>query len=202
MPKIPNLQIGRGQPLASRAVYFIFALFLISALSCSHFEGPEFESQGEFSTPDELLNNREVRENSRPVARGPFHLSWPVAVPVINRGYKPDGGRRKQHLGIDLGGRKNDFIYAAHDGVVVYAGRKFRGYGKMIILEYDQSWATLYGHLNSFNVKNGQEVHAGDLIGKMGRTGRATGVHLHFELIKDKEPVDPQQFLQSRAVTM
>lgn len=61
----------------------------------------------------------------------------------------------------------------------------------MILLEYDPEWATLYGHLDRYLVKPGDVVQQGQVIGLMGRTGRATGVHLHFEVIQNKQPIDP-----------
>jgi murein DD-endopeptidase MepM/ murein hydrolase activator NlpD len=71
----------------------------------------------------------------------------------------------------------------------------------MILLEYNDKWATLYAHLDRSRVKNGQEVKAGDVIGEMGRTGRATGVHLHFELMRDKQPIDPMPFLKAQSLS-
>jgi murein DD-endopeptidase MepM/ murein hydrolase activator NlpD len=188
LQEIPHLRVG-----AARLALFI--LFL-TGLSCAHFERPEFDGPSEFTPAGEYMNSPEVRsqQDHLPMARGPFRLQWPVAKPVLNRGFRV-GHSRRDHLGIDLKGKKNDYIYAAHDGYVVYAGQKFRGYGKMIIIEYDGNWATLYGHMTKFKVKTGQEVHAGELIGLMGRTGRATGVHLHFEVLKNKEPVDPMPLL-------
>jgi murein DD-endopeptidase MepM/ murein hydrolase activator NlpD len=174
----------------------IFLCFM-AALSCSHFETPEYSGPGDYSPAGEYMNSPEVRGNQtdhRPVIRGPFSLKWPVANPVINRGFISSG--KRQHNGLDLKGRRNDNIYAAHDGFIVYAGQKFRGYGKMMIIEYDSGWATLYGHMNKFKAKTGEEVRAGQLIGFMGRTGRATGIHLHFEVLKDKEPIDPLPLLE------
>ena len=66
----------------------------------------------------------------------------------------------------------------------------------MIILEFDEEWATLYAHLDSLSVKEGNIVERGDRVGRMGDSGRATGVHLHFELIKDKQPVNPLEYLK------
>ena len=124
--------------------------------------------------------------------KGDFKLYWPVKTVRVNRGYKSGG---KPHQGVDLGGLKGTPILAAHEGVVVYTGRDFRGYGNMVLIEFDREWATLYGHLNEIAVDEGRIVKPGDPIGSMGRTGHATGVHLHFELIKDKTPVDPLPYL-------
>ncbi len=157
----------------------------------------ENDRPDDFASPDEVLKSPDVQKNTRPYAnKGPFRLQWPVLLLKVNRGFQTEG--RREHLGLDIAGRRGDRIFAAHDGVVVYAGHSFRGYGNMILLEYNQTWATLYGHLNRFRTHMGQEVKAGALIGEMGRTGRATGVHLHFELIKNKDPIDPAPYLKKK----
>lgn len=97
-----------------------------------------------------------------------------------------------------MAGLKRSPILAAHPGVVVYAGNRYRGYGKMVILEYSSKWATLYAHMNSLDVETGDRVFPGQVLGRMGRTGRATGVHLHFELLKNKQPVDPMPYLRKQ----
>lgn len=198
-----------------RLILFILS---IAALSCGHFEGPRYSGQNEYrpqgsyspqsgsssqkgppseegySSTDELYRSDEVLKNpQRRWERGPFVLQWPVRKVKINRGFIGSG--HQTHLGLDIGGRKGDPILAAHDGIVIYAGSGFRGYGKMIIIEYSPNWATLYAHLSGFKVRTGQEVSAGQVIGRMGRTGRATGVHLHFELMRDKEPINPEPYL-------
>lgn len=128
------------------------------------------------------------------------YFDWPVDQARLTRGYflKPSRGKSKRpHLGIDLAAPKGTSIYAAHDGVVIYVGREFKGYGRMIMLEGKYGWATLYAHLTRARVKQGMHVRQGDLIGDMGRTGRATGVHLHFEIRKLSGPVNPMKFLPS-----
>lgn len=193
--------------ISRRPIRSLLLLVCMAALSCSHLSSPEYVApSGElttpfenYATPDEYLNSSEAQNIQSNKIRGPLQLYWPVENPIINRGFISRPGRRN-HLGLDLKGRKNDPIYAAHDGVVIYVGQKFRGYGKMILIEYDNTWASLYSHLNSYSVKVGQDVRGGDLIGKMGRTGRATGVHLHFELIKNKKPIDPYPLLKELAI--
>ncbi len=121
------------------------------------------------------------------------YFDWPVDDARMTRGYLPN--RRKPHLGLDLAAPKGSPIYAAHDGLIIYAGRDFKGYGKMVLIEGAQGWATLYGHFSKINVREGQRISQGEQIGQMGRTGRATGVHLHFEIRKEKGPVDPLYYL-------
>jgi murein DD-endopeptidase MepM/ murein hydrolase activator NlpD len=119
-----------------------------------------------------------------------FSLSWPLNVVKINQPFKPKK-KRRPHLGVDFGGTKGTPVFAAHEGLVIYAGRAFKGFGKMVIVEYDGRWASLYAHLDKIQIKQGQVVEKGQTVGTMGRTGRATGVHLHFELLHSQRPVDP-----------
>jgi murein DD-endopeptidase MepM/ murein hydrolase activator NlpD len=140
----------------------------------------------EFETPESV-----APENKK------MFFDWPVDEARMTRGFSldPTGKRRRPHLGIDLAAPKGTRILAAHDGLVVYAGKDFKGFGKMILIEGKNQWATLYAHLTKALVSEGDVVRQGDLIGQMGRTGRASGVHLHFEIRKDKTPVDPLSYL-------
>ncbi len=122
-------------------------------------------------------------------------LQWPVKRARITRGYKQSVFRNSRHEGIDLAARKGSAILAAHSGRVIFAGRRYSGYGKMIIIE-NKPWASLYAHLNKIHVKTGQSVKRGQRIGDMGSTGRSSGVHLHFELILDKKTLDPFIYLK------
>jgi len=125
--------------------------------------------------------------------RAAFQMQWPVRNVIVNRGFRPSSDRN--HDGVDLGGKKGAPILAAHEGVVIYTGSDFRGYGKMVLVEYSEEWATLYAHLDSIDVEPGQIVESGAEIGGMGKTGKASGVHLHFELLHNRKPVDPLPFL-------
>lgn len=127
------------------------------------------------------------------VPKGAFQLQYPVRNVRVNRGFRPSSDRN--HDGVDFGGKKGAPILSAHEGVVIYTGSDFRGYGKMVLVEYNHEWATIYAHLSSIDVEPGQIVDAGTEIGGMGRTGKATGVHLHFELLRNRKPVDPLPFL-------
>lgn len=112
---------------------------------------------------------------------------WPT-----NSGYRitsPYGYRwGSMHSAIDISGTGlNSPIYAANDGVVVVANKECKNcsywsLGNYIIIKHDNNYHTMYAHLNSINVSVGQTVSKGTIIGKMGETGRATGVHLHFSV--------------------
>ncbi|MEZ0392606.1 MAG: M23 family metallopeptidase [Pseudobdellovibrionaceae bacterium] len=172
---------------------FFLSLFLFAVLAgCStsskqpiHADQPAPPSSGN-SEEDKVLSQWQDERS-----RGFFE--WPVDDARMTRGFLPN--RRKPHLGLDLAAPKGTKIYAAHEGQVIYAGRDFRGFGKMVLIEGAGGWATLYAHFSSIQVKEGQKVSQGQQIGLMGRTGRASGVHLHFEIRKAKGPVDPLLYL-------
>ncbi|MCX7979184.1 MAG: M23 family metallopeptidase [Bdellovibrionaceae bacterium] len=118
-----------------------------------------------------------------------YKFDWPVDDARLTRGFLPRA--RRPHLGIDLASQKGSGIFSSHRGVVIYCGRDFRGFGRMVLIEDGYGYATLYAHLERILVSEGQRVSQGEVIGTMGRTGRATGVHLHFEVRQSKKPIDP-----------
>lgn len=106
-------------------------------------------------------------------------------IPVQNYSVSSKFGMRGSsfHYGLDMPGVKGSNIYAAQGGVVKYFGNDPDGYGNYIILEHQRyKFCTLYAHLSAFSTSVGSFVTAGDVIGKMGSTGRSTGSHLHFEI--------------------
>ncbi|MCB0348930.1 MAG: M23 family metallopeptidase [Bdellovibrionales bacterium] len=117
-----------------------------------------------------------------------FVLKWPVNNARMTRGFSP---YRKNHYGIDLAKGFGEPIYAAHDGKVVYVGNKYRGFGKLIIIEHPNGWGSLYAHNSKILVHENDWVEVGQRIALMGQTGNARGVHLHFELRDKKKAVDP-----------
>lgn len=98
--------------------------------------------------------------------------------------------RRRQHNGLDFGAARRTPVFAAATGIVVRAGRK-GGYGKLVIIDHGGGWTTRYAHLRRIDVRRGDRVSPGDRVGRVGTTGRSTGPHLHFEVRKDDEAVDP-----------
>lgn len=118
---------------------------------------------------------------------------WPVKTIDISRGYAIKSS--KSHLGLDLRGKAGSPILSSQTGTVVYAGNQFRGFGNMVLIEDSNGWASLYAHLSKILVKTGDNVTQLQQIGTMGRTGRATGVHLHFETRKNKVAFDPMDVL-------
>lgn len=122
----------------------------------------------------------------------PLNFDWPVDQARMTRGFLLG---RRSHWGLDLAGARHTPIMAAERGVVVYTGKGFKGYGNLIVIEHNDEWATMYSHLQKISIKEGATVERGQVIGTMGRTGRASGVHLHFEVRHNRQPVNPLQYL-------
>lgn len=153
---------------------------------------PTRTPQGGLSKENSTYNLPQI--NSIPLS-DKVEFDWPVDKARLTRGFLPR--KRKPHLGIDLASPKGTPIFASAEGIVIYAGHDFRGYGKMVLIESSNSWATLYAHLDKIYITEGQKVQMGDVLGSMGRSGRATGTHLHFEMRKNKAPVNPLVYLPS-----
>ena len=101
---------------------------------------------------------------------------------------------RKMHWGMDFTAPKGTPIYASGDGKVKRADNSASGYGKHIRIDHGYGYMTLYAHLSKYNVKRGQKVERGDLIGFVGSTGRSEAPHLHYEVWKDGSRINPINF--------
>jgi len=108
-------------------------------------------------------------------------------------GYRNDPftHRRTAHHGIDLGGPYGLDIHVTGDGIVVKARSSRYGYGKEVVVDHGFGFQTIYAHLQDIQVKVGQELKRGEVLGTLGNTGRSTGPHLHYEIRKDKRTVNP-----------
>lgn len=104
-----------------------------------------------------------------------------------------DGGRRL-HAGVDVANLKDTRVVAVAAGSVRFAGWA-AGCGRMAVVEHGDGVETRYCHLEAFSIRPGDAVAAGSVVGRMGDTGRATGMHLHFEVRADGHPVDPAALL-------
>lgn len=100
------------------------------------------------------------------------------------------------HTGLDMRGDTGDPVRATANGTVTSAGNN-GGYGKMVEIEHKNGLSTRYAHLSAIDVKVGQAVKIGQIVGRIGSTGRSTGPHLHYETRVDGEAVDPQKYLRA-----
>ncbi|MCM3785321.1 M23 family metallopeptidase [Neobacillus mesonae] len=131
-----------------------------------------------------------VLQGTKVTGEGSGIFKWPVTNATISSSFGQRWG--KQHKGIDLVGNKT--IMASDEGVVTFAGQQ-NGYGNVIIINHRNGYETVYGHLDSIGVKEGQVVEQGESIGVMGNTGRSTGTHLHFEIKKNSVVQNPMKYL-------
>lgn len=108
----------------------------------------------------------------------------------------PFSGGRAFHSGLDFAAPKGTTVFSAGDGVVSFVGSK-SGYGNVVEVTHASGLITRYGHLSAFLSEEGQAVHTGTPIAKVGSTGRSTGPHLHFEVRKDDSAINPKAFLDA-----
>lgn len=138
-----------------------------------------------------------VSSKISPAALG-VRLRWPVIGQISSQyGWRrsPFGTRRVFHAGLDIRAPKGRAINAAADGKVVYAGW-MSGYGYTIVISHTSSVSTLYGHCSSLVAKKGEAVKSGQLIARVGSTGRSTGNHLHFEVRINGATQNPLKYLK------
>lgn len=118
-------------------------------------------------------------------------VAWPLRGSITS----PFGKRsRDNHPGIDIAAPTGTTIQAASDGRVIFAGWQ-DGYGKLLIIQGSSELQTYYAHTSEILVKVGQTVSSGQVVAKVGMTGETTGPHLHFEVRKKGNPVDPMNYL-------
>ena len=127
------------------------------------------------------------------------YIEKPLETHITSQfGYRvhPMSGKKHVHAGLDFRGEDGTPVLASAPGVVRMVGPK-GAYGKTIILDHGNGFKTLYGHLSGYSVKKGQWVSLKQTIGYIGRTGRATGPHLHFELRCHNVPLNPSKYIGS-----
>jgi len=128
--------------------------------------------------------------SEKPVKTAEFTSAFGVRSDPFRRG-------AMMHAGIDLAGPVGTPIHATAEGTVVRAGWNSGGYGNLVEIDHGRGIITRYGHLSKINVREGERVSRGEVIGKMGSTGRSTGSHLHYEVRIDDRPVNPIPFMRS-----
>jgi murein DD-endopeptidase MepM/ murein hydrolase activator NlpD len=106
----------------------------------------------------------------------------------------PFNGRMVAHSGLDINTYSGAPVYSSADGVVIHAERE-PGYGNIIIVDHGHGYRTWYAHLSRFYVSRGAKVTRGEAIGAVGSTGRSTGPHLHYQVMRNNQPVDPLDYM-------
>lgn len=129
---------------------------------------------------------------------------WPVDGRLMGAyGHRSDpfSGEGAFHRGVDISAPTGTPIRAAADGVVSFAGW-FSGFGKLVVVDHGNGMETYYAHMSKIDVMEGHDVRRGEVIGRVGSTGRATAPHLHYEVHVGKAAVNPYRFLRGSASTI
>ena len=140
---------------------------------------------------EDLLLNRKLRDEVRPEGR-------PVTSGYVSSQFgsrtDPFTGRRAFHKGVDFAGREGAEVVAVASGVVIWSGERY-GYGQLVEINHGNGYVTRYAHNVDNLVAVGDTVRRGEVIARMGDTGRATGPNLHFEVLLNDKPVDPLTYV-------
>lgn len=140
---------------------------------------------------EDLLNNKHLERQAslsgRPVSRGWMSSRY---------GYRTDPfkGHLAMHKGVDFAGKDGSDVVATASGVVTYAGERY-GYGLMVEINHGNGLSTRYGHAKELLVKTGDIVKPGEAIALMGSSGRSTGPHVHYEVLKNGQQVNPHPYI-------
>ena len=122
--------------------------------------------------------------------KGTYHLSSPFGTRT-----DPVYGGYARHTGQDFASKIGNPVYATGDGTVEKVDFKFSGYGNEVVIDHGFGYKTRYAHLNTIDVGVGQELHRGDKIGEIGKSGKSTGPHLHYEVLYKGNAVNPMSFM-------
>ena len=133
-------------------------------------------------------------KGNRQYAGSPFDFNWlPYVTDVYGWRVHPISGGKDNHRGVDIGVAAGTEILAAHDGTVTFAGES-GDYGLVVFIEGKDGVETRYAHCRELLAAQGQSVKMGDVIAKVGSTGNSTGPHLHFEVLKNGQCLNPRYF--------
>lgn len=140
---------------------------------------------------ESMLSNREL-DDAGMLAGRPIIKGWMSSA----YGYRTDPfkGHKAWHKGVDFAGKMGSEIIAVAAGVVTWSDKRY-GYGNLVQINHGNGYSTRYGHNSELLVTPGQVVKKGQVIAKMGSSGRSTGAHVHFEVLKGGKSIDPMAFI-------
>jgi len=133
--------------------------------------------------------NKEVQPSGRPLLKGWLSSYYGMRTHPIT-------GKYEKHKGIDFAGKKGGAVIAVAKGVVTFSGRRY-GFGNVIDIAHGNGYTTRYAHNSRLMVSVGDTVEKGFQIAEIGSTGRSTGPHVHFEVLKNGQQIDPVKFIRA-----
>ncbi len=143
---------------------------------------------------ENVLMTTHMAEETSPEGR-PIKRGWISSF--FGKRTNPFTGKTEMHKGMDFAGKMGSKVYAVAGGVVTWSGPRY-GYGNLVEISHGNGYVTRYGHNASNLVMVGEAVKKGQVVSLMGSTGRSTGPHVHFEVLKKGKRVDPLKFVQAR----
>ena len=150
--------------------------------------------ENELEILESMLLDRDIQQ-ARQIAGRPVTWGWMSSK--YGQRLDPFTGKSAWHAGVDFAGKDRSDVVAVAGGVVTHAGKRY-GYGLMVEITHGDGYVTRYGHHAELLVETGDIVKRGQVVGKMGSSGRATGPHVHFEVLKDGKHVDPTRYVARR----
>ena len=133
-------------------------------------------------------------ETTLPVTVATKGFIWPIKGDVLLN-FGPQAAKGQNNDGINIAAPKGTPIQAAENGVVAYVGNELKGFGNLVLIKHPDGWVSAYAHADQVLVKKGQVITKGQEIGTVGQTGSVTQSQLHFELRRQGEAVDPEEYL-------
>ncbi len=143
---------------------------------------------------EDVLMNRQLKKESKPRGR-PIVKGWTSSY--YGTRTDPFTGKLAMHKGMDFAGKTGSEIIAVASGVITWSGNRY-GYGALIEINHGNGYATRYGHNAELLVEVGDSIKRGQVISLMGSSGRSTGPHVHFEVLKNDKKIDPARFVALR----
>ena len=140
---------------------------------------------------EDVIMNRQLRRESKPRGR-PIKKGWTSSY--YGKRTDPFSGRLAMHKGMDFAGKEGSEVVSVASGVVTWASDRY-GYGELIEISHGNGYSTRYGHNATLLVSVGDSVEKGQAISTMGSTGRSTGPHVHFEVLKNDRQINPAKFV-------
>lgn len=165
----------------------------------SYFRKPAQDNSSESLAPQASDDEEESDRSHLGLSVDPQSTGFLWPVPASRRLSSSYGERwGRQHEGIDIAAPIGSHILAVDDGVVIYSGQEIGGYGNLTILAHRKGYFSIYAHAMKNYSTKGQRVHKGQVIALVGMTGRSTGPHLHFEVRRNSQAQNPEEFVSAK----
>jgi len=151
------------------------------------------DRQRQLEVMEQLVSQRELKQAVSPTGR-PIGEGWLSSY--YGKRTDPFSGRQEMHKGMDFAGKMGSDVLATAAGVVTWAGKRY-GYGQLVEINHGNDLVTRYGHAQEILVKVGERVEPGQKIALMGSSGRSTGPHVHYEVLKNGKQVNPTKYVRA-----